>query len=73
MDTELKFEEMPGTNGVELAKQGNTVYIRIDLDRNFGTSKAGSNFIVASTRGNTKIPGTKTMLGLNAYRATPDE
>jgi hypothetical protein len=71
--TELKYEPMTGTKGLEMAQDGDYIYIRFKLGQNFGQSKSGQSYIVATTSGNTKIPGTKTMLGLNAYRTTPDE
>ncbi len=70
---EPKFAPMPGTKGIEIAREEGYVYLRFPIAKNYGQSKSGNSYIVATTSGNKSIPGTQTMLGLNAYRATPSE
>ncbi len=73
MSDNLNFEQLTGTKGLEIAQAGGYVYVRFKLGQTFGQSKSGNSYLVATTSGNTMIPGTRTILGLNAYRPTPNE
>jgi len=54
---------------VELSVDGNILYIKVDLTKEFGPSSSGKTIIVASTEGNAAIRGhKKTKIGLNVYR-----
>lgn len=58
-----------GSN-VVMSKNGNSITITIDLSKSLGKSKSGKNTLIASTQGNTTLPGTGGIkLGLNCYRA----
>ena len=58
---------------VGMKRDGSKLVIEIDLSKDFGPSASGKTVIVASTRGNAKVPGTEdVMIGINCYRyATP--
>lgn len=47
---------------------GNELVIKIDLTKDLGLSKSGKTRIIASSRGNAKVPGTDATIGLNLYR-----
>jgi hypothetical protein len=53
---------------VEMTLEEDTLVIKIDLRKDFGQSKSGKTIIVASTEGNTTVPGRKEKIGLNVYR-----
>ncbi len=54
---------------VELAVDGNTLTIKVDLSKEFGPSSSGKTIIVASTEGNASLPGRESIkVGLNVYR-----
>lgn len=54
---------------LEMSREGSVLVIRIDLEKDFGPSASGKTVIVASSRGNMRVPGTDdTFLGLNCYR-----
>jgi len=53
---------------VEMVVEGDTLIIRIDLTRDFGPSRSGKTFIVASTEGNISVPDREEKIGLNVYR-----
>jgi hypothetical protein len=58
---------------VEMAVEGSTLIIRVDLSQEFGPSKSGKTVIVASSEGNQTIPykdeqGRNYKFGLNVYR-----
>ena len=57
---------------VEMAVQGETLIIKVDLSKDFGPSKSGKTIIVASTEGNVSVPERDEKIGLNIYRY-PDE
>jgi hypothetical protein len=42
--------------------------IVIDLSHSGKTSSSGKSIVIASTEGNTLIPGTDIWIGLNIYR-----
>jgi hypothetical protein len=42
--------------------------IRCTLDVKGSMSKSGKSLVLASTRGNVKVPGTDVKLGLNLYK-----
>ena len=58
---------------IEMKREGDKLILTIDLSKDFGPSASGKTILVASTRGNAKVPGTEgTMIGVNCYRyATP--
>jgi hypothetical protein len=51
-----------------LEVNGNELVIKIDLTKDLGLSKSGKTRIIASSRGNAKVPGTDATIGLNLYR-----
>lgn len=53
---------------VELAVNGNTLTITVDLTKEFGPSSSGKTIIIASTEGNFTLPGRNEVVGLNVYR-----
>jgi hypothetical protein len=53
---------------VKITVKGTIATIVVDLAQDLGASKTGKSLLVASTHGNTTIPGTDVKLGLNAYR-----
>lgn len=53
---------------VEMAVEGDTLTITIDLSQELGPSKSGKTIIVASTGGNQLVPGRMEKIGLNVYR-----
>jgi hypothetical protein len=49
--------------------EGEILTIKIDLSKNFGSSKSGKTIIVASTDGNVTLPGrVEERMELNVYR-----
>lgn len=56
---------------VEMKQTGTKLVIEIDLSKDFGPSTSGKTVIVASTRGNAKVPGSEdTFIGINCFRYT---
>jgi len=53
---------------MDLNIEGNTLTITVDLSVELGPSGSRKNMIIASTRGNAKIPGTDATIGLNIYK-----
>jgi hypothetical protein len=53
---------------IEMAVEGNTLIIKVDLTKEFGPSTSGKNIIIASTEGNVSIPDREEKIGLNVYR-----
>lgn len=54
---------------VDMAIEGNTLVIRVDLTKEFGESKSGKSITIASTEGNVSVPGHEDIkIGLNIYR-----
>lgn len=53
---------------MEMTIEGNTLTITVDLTKDLGLSKSGKTRIIATSRGNAKIPGTDVICGLNVYR-----
>jgi len=53
---------------VELAMNGNTLTITVDLTKEFGPSSSGKTIIIASTEGNFTLPNRNEVVGLNVYR-----
>jgi hypothetical protein len=56
-----------GSN-VKSVRDGDKLYIELDLSESLGASKSGKSELVASTQGNRTIPGTDVKLGINCYR-----
>jgi hypothetical protein len=55
-------------NNVKSVRDGDKLYIEIDLTADMGASKSGKSILVASTGGNRTVSGTDVKLGINAYR-----
>ena len=55
-------------DNVKWEVKDNKLIIEIDLTKEFGLSKSGKTLTIASTRGNQKIEGTDTVIGLNVYK-----
>lgn len=53
---------------MEMTVEGDTLTIKIDLTRDLGLSKSQKTRIIASSRGNAKVPGTDVTIGLNLYK-----
>jgi hypothetical protein len=54
---------------VDIAVEGNTLTIKVDLSKDFGPSASGKTTIIASTEGNISIPGREEIkIGLNIYK-----
>lgn len=54
---------------VDMAIEGNTLVMRVDLTKEFGESKSGKSITIASTEGNVSVPGHEDIkIGLNIYR-----
>jgi len=53
---------------VEMAVNGDTLTVEVDLSKEFGPSKSGKTIIVASTGGNQLIVGREEKIGLNVYK-----
>jgi hypothetical protein len=53
---------------VEMAVNGNTLTITVDLTKEFGPSSSGKTIIIASTEGNFTLSGRSEVVGLNVYR-----
>jgi hypothetical protein len=67
-DTQAVQSIALGSN-VTMSKSGNVVTISIDLSKSLGNSKSGKNVLIATTGGNTTLPGTGGIkLGVNCYR-----
>lgn len=48
--------------------EGNTLTIKVDLSQDLGLSKSQKTRIIATSRGNAKIPGSDATIGLNIYK-----
>jgi hypothetical protein len=53
---------------IEMTVDGHTLTLVIDLTHEAGLSASKKNMVIASTRGNVKIPGTDATFGLNVYK-----
>ena len=53
---------------IELSVKGNILTITVDLTKEFGPSSSGKTIIIASTEGNSPLPGRQEVVGLNVYR-----
>jgi hypothetical protein len=55
---------------VAMRVDGDKLVIEVDLSKEIGPSSSGKTILIASTEGNTNVPGHEGMkLGLNVYRA----
>lgn len=53
---------------VELKVEGDTLIIKVDLTKTFGTSSSGKSIVISSTEGNQSVPGREDVkIGLNVY------
>lgn len=54
---------------VEMSIEGTTLTIKVDISKDYGESKSGKSFTIASTEGNISIPEHEDIkIGLNIYR-----
>lgn len=54
---------------VDMAVQGDTLIIKVDLSKDYGPSSSGKTVIIASTEGNIAIPDNEEIkIGLNVYK-----
>lgn len=54
---------------VTMTKEGNILTIKVDLSKSGTPSASGKTMVIASTKGNIKVPGTEeTFIGVNVYR-----
>jgi len=57
------------TKEVKSEVAGNKLVLTIDISGKGKVSASGKSMVIASTRGNIEVPGTKGLiLGLNLYR-----
>lgn len=55
---------------VEMNLDGTILTMKIDISKEFGTSKSGKSITIASTEGNVSIPGAEEIkVGLNVYKS----
>lgn len=53
---------------IETKVEKNILVIKVDLSKDFGLSKSGKNKVIATTEGNTSVPGKEEIkFGLNVY------
>lgn len=54
---------------VTMTKEGNILTIKVDLSKSGTPSASGKTMVIASTKGNIKVPGAEeTFIGVNVYR-----
>ncbi len=54
---------------IEMILNGDKLVITVDLSKEFGESKSGKSFTIASTEGNVSVPEHDDIkIGLNVYR-----
>lgn len=53
---------------VKMTREGDKLIIEVDLTVDLGDSSSGKTRVIASTRGNAKVPESDAMIGLNVYR-----
>ena len=53
---------------MEMTVNGDELTIKVNLKQDLGLSKSGKTRIIATSRGNAKIPGTDVTIGLNIYK-----
>jgi hypothetical protein len=53
---------------VKMEVKGDVLTITVNLKQSFGKSKSGKSEVIASTGGNTNVPGREEKIGLNVYR-----
>ena len=54
---------------IEMILNGDKLVITVDLSKEFGESKSGKSFTIASTEGNISVPEHDDIkIGLNIYR-----
>jgi hypothetical protein len=53
---------------VSIELKGDKAIITVDLQQSQGLSASGKSIIIATTEGNTAIPGTNAVIGLNVYK-----
>ncbi len=54
---------------IEMILNGDKLVITVDLSKEFGESKSGKSFTIASTEGNVSVPEHDDIkIGLNIYR-----
>ena len=53
---------------VKMTRDGNKLIIEVDMNQDLGPSSSGKTRVIASTRGNAKVPESDAMIGLNVYK-----
>ena len=53
---------------VEMTVEGDILFIKVDLTKEFGPSSSKKSIIIASTEGNVSVPNREEKVGLNVYR-----
>lgn len=54
---------------VEMKVEHGKLIVTVDLTKELGPSSSGKSVIIATTEGNTEVPGTPDVkIGLNVYR-----
>ena len=57
---------------VTIKRQGQKLFVEIDLSKEVGPSSSGKSIIVATTGGNAMIPDSNgAFIGVNVYRTLP--
>ena len=55
---------------IEMKVEGNKLVLTVDLTKEIGPSSSGKTILLASSEGNTNVPGHEGVkFGLNVYRA----
>ncbi len=58
-------------DNLSMKREGNRLVIEVDLSREVGPSSTGKTQIIATSHGNTPVPGAAdTFIGLNCFRYT---
>lgn len=53
---------------ISMTLDGDILTLKVNMSQELGLSASKKNVVIASTRGNAKIPGTEASFGLNVYK-----
>ena len=65
---------MEKINNIKIEIKNDILYLEIDLTKDYGESKSGKSNIIATTRGNVKLPEydkKDIIIGVNCYTPIP--
>lgn len=61
--------EVVDMKNVDMKLNGSVLTITVDLSKTYGPSSTGKSIIIASTEGNTEVPGmAEVKVGVNIYK-----